>query len=515
MARRTSFFDSNDSPHGLAKRIMLFRFLQSEFARGFRTQWKVENQIECNEHEYDMTYFDAFAGTGLYQNSGNAEDIQYVQDGICTCPFEDEKYGSPLVALYALYQHLTQQKLNSSKKVLVVFIEKNKTFFLNLKNNVTKFISSKSKTWKLDGNRNMTWDIPSGIYNNMIFIQFYNCSFKDFDDNVLNTNQPMVSFFDPFGFSHTPMDKVRKYVGIRRSLILNFMVSSINRFLNTEKNQDNFEDLFGRSQWQEHLPSDFYAMPVPKKMKTLACLYQKYFKETYQEERGSSLPINFLEFSMRKGSELGTQRGIIYYLLFAAIELRTLANMKYDCHVIAQNFKLPSKCETSSGELFFCDYYFDANTFWRPHADKEDEAMFIYNRFKGTTQKFGKIKEWIILESPYLIKSSSFKYLLDNGYLEVVSFNYDRNEGVEEYKPRRGAFPRHVGVKHDDPDWDKRLKNTIRYCNGWELKFHDIKQEMKPRKRRKLATDTPSKNLYNAAGRNVTETVTKKLNFEK
>ena len=510
MSARDRFFEGLDSPHGLAKRIILHRYLQGEFARGFRKEWKAAYQTEYNEQEYgatyfvpawfyqysvntersqtptypsedelkkqvyDMTYFDAFAGAGFYQNK-NVEDVQYVKNENPTCPFEDERFGSPLVALHAFYQHVTEQRVNGAKKVLLVFVEKNESNFQQLKQNVKRFIDSKrgrNETFQKD---TIIWDVTSCNGENVrAFIQFFHCSFKNFDETKLRSNKPMVSFIDPFGYSHTPMEKVIKYAGIRRSVILNFMVGSIHRFAKVDVNQSNFEELFSK-QWRDYLPSDFDDMPVPEKMQNYSSIYQTLFKEAYQGNHRSRLAVHFIEFSMRRGSKVSVERGFIYYLLFAAVDLRSLANVKYACHCVAQNFRLPSTGGISSEQLYFCDYYFNAGTPWRPTAKTEDEAKSIYSRFKGTTEKFGKVKEWIILESPYYVKSAAFKYLEDYKYLQVVSFNYDREDGVPEYKrPRSGVFPNNVGIKHDDPDWDTRHDKTIRYCNGWELKFHEM-----------------------------------------
>ena len=215
MAATETFFERNDSHHGLAKRIILHRYLQGEFARGFRTEWRTANQTKYNMREYDMTYFDAFAGAGRYQKTENIEEIQYVEDGKRTCPFEDESYGSPLVALHTLYQHITEQKVYGSKTVLLVFVEKDGSNFQHLKKHVKSFIS-KSGKYEIREENTIIWNMQLSIQRNNItaVIKFFNCSFKDFDDDLLISNQPMVSFFDPFEYSHTPMEKVKKYAGI-------------------------------------------------------------------------------------------------------------------------------------------------------------------------------------------------------------------------------------------------------------------------------------------------------------
>ena len=120
------------------------------------------------------------------------------------------------------------------------------------------------------------------------------------------------------------------------------------------------------------------------------------------------------------------------------------------------------------------------------------------------------------MKSPYQVHKSSFKYLEDEGYLDVVSLDYDREEGVAEYKrPRSGVFPSNVGIKHNTADWDKRSNDPIRYCNGWELKFHEVKQERKKKRKRKQQTiETPAKDSNYATGGNETGKIKRKLDFK-
>ena len=78
----------------------------------------------------------------MYQNR-NDEEIQYVENENSTFPFEDERYGSPLVAIHALYQHVNEQRLNGAKTVLLKFVEKIKSNFQKLKQNMKNLIDSK------------------------------------------------------------------------------------------------------------------------------------------------------------------------------------------------------------------------------------------------------------------------------------------------------------------------------------------------------------------------------------
>ena len=62
-----NFFNKKDTPHGLAKRIILYRYLQAQFARALNTPRRVG--------AFDITYLDAFAGTGYYENNEEESDV--------------------------------------------------------------------------------------------------------------------------------------------------------------------------------------------------------------------------------------------------------------------------------------------------------------------------------------------------------------------------------------------------------------------------------------------------------
>ena len=70
------------------------------------------------------------------------------------------------------------------------------------------------------------FNLEKNNYTNIIevWIKFHHCDFNDFNNEAIRYNQPMVTYFDPFGLKDTPMEKVMSYAGKRRSIIFNFMV---------------------------------------------------------------------------------------------------------------------------------------------------------------------------------------------------------------------------------------------------------------------------------------------------
>ena len=486
MAANTSF-ERPDSPHGLAKRIILYRYLQQEFAVALNTSlWS------CN---YELTYFDAFSGCGRY-SSLNGEGNEERES---KCPFGDKLIGSPLVALEALYKHFIEQRLTRSyrKTALFVFEEKKKELFERLCTNVVDFLKEKNSGGKYLGSRSryvkweyekilssgetissklisnyaneFIWEIKKKDREDTMFlkleIKVFCSSFKDFNISDIAENKPMVSLFDPFGFSHTAMDKVLQLVGIRRKIILNFMVQPIHRFANTERNIDNLNALFGNENWKKSLPNDLEYLQVPEKMRVYMDVYKDIASQCYENMDKGTAPLKFLSFSMRKGSQAGCDKGFIYYLLFAATDLTSMKYAKYAMRVAAEEGNIN---EQGGSELYFSDYYYNRELPWRPVTEKVDEAEYIYNHWRGKECTFGELKEWILLSSPYSIHSNPLRWLEKQGYLTVISTKYTLLPDMELWDERiRKPFPQDVGVENDDPDPHENLK----YRNGWKLEF--------------------------------------------
>ena len=62
-----NFFDKKDTPHGLANRIILYRYLQAQFARALNTPQRTG--------AFDVTYLDALSGTGCFENKSEESNI--------------------------------------------------------------------------------------------------------------------------------------------------------------------------------------------------------------------------------------------------------------------------------------------------------------------------------------------------------------------------------------------------------------------------------------------------------
>ena len=287
--------------------------------------------------------------------------------------------------MQAFFKHVTEQKVFGFKKALFIFIELNHTRFEKLRENVKNYIRFRELLFNdnqpdVDTLRcKIEFNLEKSNYTNIIevWIKFHHCDFNDFNNEPIGYNQPMITYFDPFGFKDTPMEKVMSYAGKRRSTILNFMVRDINCFVGLDINREKFNLFFGTNQWRMHLPENFRELSVVKKMESCACVYKSCFQNQYFESTGDS--VRFLKFSLRKGSSQSVEKSFIYYMLFAAVDLTTMANAKYALHTVAQNFKLPENPETTTDDLYFADFYFRPEVPWRPKEakDLEEEANCI------------------------------------------------------------------------------------------------------------------------------------------
>lgn len=101
----SSYYGRRDFPHGRAEHIALYRIMQSQIARALRTS-------RANFCEYDFTYFDGFCGSGIFAINENERDEK--------SPI-DESFGSPLVALEALFDFVAKKYNQFRKKSYFCF----------------------------------------------------------------------------------------------------------------------------------------------------------------------------------------------------------------------------------------------------------------------------------------------------------------------------------------------------------------------------------------------------------
>ena len=214
MSKRTKeFFQHEDDPHGIAKKVMLYRYLQSRFS-------ELLNHVQSSG-KYRFTYFDAFSGPGKHdENEPGNSCIENID-----IPYRDRTYGSPLVAMDALFSAM-EKNGKSSCKVKLVFEDANPTYLERLKENIKQYFENEIEYPRKDKNgvqyfteifktdngddkslhytvKNQKRNVPFDIQ-----ISFVHSEFSDFDVKEIMPDDfqvtPGITFIDPFGYKDIP-----------------------------------------------------------------------------------------------------------------------------------------------------------------------------------------------------------------------------------------------------------------------------------------------------------------------
>lgn len=162
-----------------------------------------------------VLFIDAFAGPGEYAG-GEA--------------------GSPVIALDAFLEHAFQKHITND--IIYVFIEKEKERYEHLKTLLQPYVNKLPDNCK---------------------VRVFNSTFDERLTEVLdridaqNTQlDPAFVMIDPFGWSDTPMETIRRILrNDKAEVYISFMASYINRFKDNPEQKDHFDTLFGCSNWQQ------------------------------------------------------------------------------------------------------------------------------------------------------------------------------------------------------------------------------------------------------------------------
>ena len=231
-----------------------------------------------------FVYFDAFAGPGSHKGTS-----EVLNDAI---PYRDVSFGSPLVALHALFYAM--EKGTNNSQLLLVFEDSKQEHIRQLKKTVADYFNTRSSVGSNNNECNVTRNNGNnGEETNSIEytvvkkinvrydiqIIFVQSKFCDFD--ICNyipedfRHSPMISFIDPFGYSDTPMSEVKKFIGHEKEILINVMSSFIHRFKN--KHVDQIKGLFGVNN-----------LPTWTDCKGLSNLYQKQLENNYEIGNGEN-----------------------------------------------------------------------------------------------------------------------------------------------------------------------------------------------------------------------------------
>ena len=343
-------------PHTKAKHFILTRHLGGWFP------------ILSKRHGR-IVYLDGFAGPGKYR--GGEE-------------------GSPVIAIRTAITH----KFPLADELVFYFVEARPDRKAHLEQVLADLYPNPP--------RNISWHV-SGAQ----FADEMRSLLTDLESEG-KTLAPTFAFLDPFGFKGMPMEIVARILNYPRcEALITFMASFVNRFAETEINDETLDELFGTPKWR-----GVSAMPDPEQRRRF--LIELYTRQLETRVQG----VHVRAFEMVDARNIP-----IYYLIFATRSQKGMEVMK--------------------GAMWAADptgqYRFSDRTDPDQHTllEIEDEqawvgpaAKIVHLEFSGTRQTVERVMSFLILQTPYPPQKKILKRLEQEGkILSVVP------------RARAGTFP--------------------------------------------------------------------------
>lgn len=317
-----------------------------------------------------ILFIDGFAGPGEYKGG------------------ED---GSPLIVLKAARDHTYKVK----GEVLFLFIERDKPRAEHLSQTIKELTPPLPSNFK--------YEVVNGTFDDKM------TSVLNYLDEQRKKLAPSFVFIDPFGFSHTPFNTIARILQNPRSEVLvTFMYEEINRFLAHPDQPENYDALFGTSEWRKAIDIN----QPEQRRRFIHDLYLNQLRKLAKFVRSFEM--------LNKGNRTD------YFLFFATNQSLGLEKMKEAMWKVAPG-----------GDYQFSDYT-DAKGIMSLFGDKPDFdglAKILTDKFRGGEVSIETIGEFVIVETPFLqthIKRGTLAPLEEKGKIEVVKSKPGR---------RRGTFP--------------------------------------------------------------------------
>ena len=321
-----------------------------------------------------VLYIDGFAGPGEYSLGES---------------------GSPMIALDEAIQHRT----SIGSEVIFLFIEDNWDRAEHLR--------------ALLGERS----IPPNFRCQVVNSRFDETITEVLDqvDAARRGLAPTFALIDPFGYSHTPIDVIRRLMSNSRcEVLITFMYQFINRFVSLENQWVHLDRLYGTPDWRE-------AIDLESPNARLSTLHGVYKRQLEQYARAKYV----LPFKM-EDAEGKTE----YFLFFCTNNLTGLSKMKDSMYRV-----------DPSGSFSYS--YADNTNQLRLFAREPDFPLLsnqITNEFIGKVVKVEDIEEFVLARTSFL-SSHYKKQVLDPleraGQIEVMSSS----------RKRRYAYPKGTVIR--------------------------------------------------------------------
>lgn len=311
-------------PHTSAKHEILRRYLQ------------VWAPILSQGKFPHLVIVDGFAGPGRYSQG---------------------EEGSPIIAIRAVIE----QQRPISAKIDFHFIELDKRR--------SEHLATEIAALKLPSN------VDTTIHRGQAFQDAFPKVWDIYAPKPGRSRPPTFVFIDPFGFK-IPFSYVAKVLQAQScELLITFMFEEINRFLSQGQQPDNFDELFGCSDWREGIN-----IKVPsERLKFLHDLYQRQLKQA-----GGARFVR--SFAMRND-----RNTMDYFLFFATNNERGLKKMKEAMWRVDE-----------SGTYTFSDAT-DPNqsVLFTAEPDRQLLTRMILDGFAGKETTVKDVEQFVVCETPF------------------------------------------------------------------------------------------------------------------
>jgi three-Cys-motif partner protein len=353
MQPRTTIWDLE--PHTVAKHEILRRYVQA---------WA---PILSQGNFPQLVFVDGFAGPGRYSKG---------------------EEGSPLIAVRAV----VKQPRPIEARVDFHFIELDERRASHLTSEIEQLSLPRNVSTEVHGKRAFQ-DVFPEIWNS-------------YASKPGRPRPPTFVFIDPFGFK-IPFSHVAQVLRAPScEVLITFMFEEINRFLSQAQQPDNFDDLFGCSDWRKGIENR-----APRER-------VKFLHDLYQRQLVQAAGANFVRsFAMR--NERNTMD---YFLFFATNNELGLKKIKEAMWRVDE-----------SGTYTFSDAT-DPNqsVLFAAEPDRELLRRLILERFKGVETTPSEIERYVVRDTPF--RETHYKKVLQSletsGEIEVLNAPTTRRRGT-------------------------------------------------------------------------------------
>jgi len=286
-----------------------------------------------------VVYIDGFAGPGRYSAG------------------ED---GSPVVVLKAARDHAYPIR----GELVCIFVEDDLERCKHLKGLLDELSTTLPAHVK--------WSVVHGKFD-----EHLTKTFKLIETQKENI-APTLVFIDPFGFSHTPFQTIRTVLkNDRCEVLVNFMYEEVNRFLSLEKHAEDYDELFGTTEWRAVLGLSEAA----ERRKAIHDIYLKQLKTTAKYVHSFEM--------LNKGNSTD------YFLFFATNSLKGLEKMKEAMWKV-----------DDTGSFQFSDHSDTRGllSLFSAHPNLAPLRDAILKSFQGKDVAIEDLRDWVIAETEFLPK---------------------------------------------------------------------------------------------------------------